>query len=355
MHLRLRMKKRRFRCECFIMSWVRNEGSKMSGRANMKTGMIISVLLLGTAFLCGCDEGGTSEAEVNSEGLKRLPYTFDISTSRHPNPSAIGFDGPFPEMPSEMMVYRAVYPNNINESYVRELARKHFGMPPDAKMERSPGLGLYWLETSTHCLEVDPKTGYFNIRRIDKIDTRSITRNDYPSNQDCNIIAVKYLKDHHLYEEDSYLGGIADNTKSVGAMSLGFGKQINRYKTLGGGGRILVEIGPGGEVVVVGKSWPELVPYKPYPIKTAKQALKELHNGKGFLDGLRGEIKSITLRYYTSSEKQDYVQPIYYFKCTGPAPFTSFYGAVPAIKKKYMQSKEEYWKEEREKHDIPGK
>ncbi|MHC4545293.1 MAG: hypothetical protein ACYTDW_12860 [Planctomycetota bacterium] len=288
-----------------------------------------------------------------SQQLKKLPYTFDFGTWSNPNPSAVGFDGTFPKVPSEMMVYKVIHPNNINESYVRELAQKHFGMPPGAKMERSPNLGLYWLETSTRLLEVNPKTGFFNIEKIDEIDTSSTTRNDYPSKEDCNIIAVKYLKNHNLYEEDAYFRSIVDKTKSSGVMSVGFGRKIGGYKNWGTGGCIYVRIGPGGEVVQVRKSWQELVPYKPYPIKTAREALKDLHNRKGFLTGRKGKIKSITLKYYTSSEKQDYVQPIYRFECTGPEG--DFSGLMPAIKDKYLQSKKEYWEEIKEKLGIPNK
>jgi hypothetical protein len=254
-------------------------------------------------------------------------------------------------MPSEMMVYKVVHPNNINEAYVRELAQKHFDMPTDARFEKTDI--SYRLKTNTRHFRLDSKTGSFNIRKIDKIDTRSTTRNDYPSNEDCNIIAVKYLKDHHLYEEDAYIRGIVDNTKGAGVMSLGFGRKIAGYKTWGASGEMLVHIGPGGEVVKVRKAWKELVQYKPYPIKTARQALKDLHNRKGFLTGLKGKIKNITLRYYTSSEKQDYVQPIYYFECSGPE--SDFYGVVPAIKNGYIQSREDYWKEIKAKRGTPGK
>lgn len=278
-----------------------------------------------------------------SQQFKKLPYPFDFGTTSNPNPSTVGFDGPFPETPSEMMVYRVIHPNNVNESYVRELAQKHFGMPPDAKMERSPRLGLYWLETSIHRFQFDPKTGYFNIRKIDRIDTRSVTRNDYPSNEDCKTIAVKYLKDHNLYEDEADFRGVVDHTRSIGTMSVGFGRKIDGYDRWGAGGGISVGIGPGGEVVQVRKTWQELVPYKPYPIKTARKALRDLYNRKGFLTGRKGKIKSITLEYYISSEKQDYVQPNYNFECIGP--IGDFYGHVPAIKDKFIQSKKEYWKE----------
>ncbi|MHC4642273.1 MAG: hypothetical protein ACYS32_11560 [Planctomycetota bacterium] len=318
----------------------------MSGKANLKTYVAITVFLLGAGFLCGCDEGGPSEAEVNQQGFKKLPYTFDFSIPSGPyqNRSAVGFDGPFPEMPSEMMVYKVVHPNNINEAYVRELAQKHFDMPPDAKFETTTI--SYRLKTSMHRFRFDPKTGSFNIRKIDQIDTHSTTKNDYPSNQDCNSIAVKYLKRCKLYEADAYFRGIVDNTKGSGVMSLGFGRKIAGYKNRGNGGEMSVGIGPGGEVVYVRKAWQELVPYKPYPIKTARQALKDLYNHKGFLTGIKGKIKKITLRYHTSGNKQDYVQPIYYFECSGPE--MDFYGAVPTIKKGYIQSREEHWKEIRE-------
>lgn len=286
-----------------------------------------------------------------SHQLEKLPYTFDFGTSPHPNPSTVGFDGPFPEMPSEMMVYKVVHPNNITEPYVRELAQKHFDMPPDAKMTRSPISGLYWLKSSTHRFELDPKTGSFNIDKLEEKGTRhSKIRSDYPSDEESKKIAAEFIKSRGLLEARMYLGKrVVDNTKSSGVMSLGFGQKISGYKKWGAGGRISIHIGPGGEVVKVSKSWRELAPYKPYPIKTAKQALKDLHNRKGFLMGLKGKIKSITLRYYISSEKQDYVQPIYYFECTGPAPLKNFYGVVPAIKDKYLQSKKEYWKELEEK------
>ena len=276
-----------------------------------------------------------------SQRLKKVPYTGNFGMRSNPNPSTVGFDGTFPEMPPEMMVYRVVHPNNINESYVRELAQKHFGMPPDAQFEKL--IVSYLLKSPTHRFWFKPQTGFFTFEKIERIDTRSVTMNDYPSNEDCKTIAIKYLKDHHLYEDDTYLGGFTDNTKSIGAIAVGFGRTFAGYKKWGKGSGMAVRIGPGGEVVQVRKSWQELVPYKPYPIKTARQALRDLHNRKGFVDQRKGKIKSITIRYYTSLGEQEYVQPIYYFDCTGPDG--DFYGLVPAIKDKFIQSREEYRKE----------
>jgi hypothetical protein len=321
----------------------------MGVKVNLKNCVTVAVFLLGTGFLCGCDEGGPSEAELNEQGFIKLPYTFDISTTSgpHPNPSAVGFDGSFPEMPSEMMVYKVIHPNNINESYVRELAQKHFDMSPDAQFEKIDI--SYRLKTSTHHFRFEPETGFFTFEKIGEIDTRSTTKDDYPSKEDCKIIALKYLESHKLYEDEADFRGVFDHTKSSGVMSVGFARKIDGYKRWGAGGRISVRIGPGGEVVYFSKSWQELVPYKAYPIKTARQALKDLYNRKGFLTGINGKIEKIALRYYTSSEKQDYVQPIYFFECSGPGPDGDFYGTVPAIKIGYIQSREEYWKEIKER------
>jgi ribosomal protein L40E len=43
--------------------------------------------------------------------------------------------------------------------------------------------------------------------------------------------------------------------------------------------------------------------------------------------------------YYTSPQKQAYVQPIYYFECTGSE--RDFYGVVPAIKGEYLEPRQD--------------
>jgi len=58
---------------------------------------------------------------------------------------------------------------------------------------------------------------------------------EYPSAEDCKRIAVEYLKKHDLLPGDAYLGGVVDNTKSSWrAMSVGFGRNIRGYKSVGG-------------------------------------------------------------------------------------------------------------------------
>ena len=284
--------------------------------------------------------------QENPQRLEKLPFTFDFDGPFYPNPSLV-FEEVFPNVPKAIMVYKVKDPN-ITEAFVRNLAQK-FDIPADAELKRTSRLGLYWLKTPSHHLEVDPSNGWFNITKMREQDSRIAIEKNYPSKKDCENIAKEYLKKHNLLSKDVYLRGIADNTNSSWqSMSVGFERNISGYKTWGAGGEILVEIGPGGEIVAVLKAWQELVPYKPYPIKNPQDALEELRNAKGLLmHGCEGKVNQITLRYYTSPQKQDYVQPIYYFECTGAKG--DFYGVVPAIKQEYLKSKEETIKETEKK------
>ena len=288
-------------------------------------------------------QGATKE---NSQRIEKLPFTFDFDGPSYPKPSLV-FEGVFPKVPKEIMVYRVKDPNVI-EASVRELAAK-FGIPPDAKLTRSRGLGLYRLKNHSNHLEVDPSNGTFIITKIKEKDSRVAIEKNYPSKKDYENIAKEYLKTHNLLSKDVYFRAITDNTNSGWeAMSVGFGRNISGYKTWGAGGDIAIEIGPGGEIVGVRKAWQEIVPYKPYPIKNPQEALEELRNAKGVLmHGCEGKVNQITLRYYTSPQKQTYVQPVYYFDCTGPNG--DFYGVVPATKQEYLKSKEDTIKETEKK------
>jgi hypothetical protein len=307
----------------------------------------IPVIVLSLALLNLLNSVGVQGAtQENSQRLEKLPFTFDFDGPSYPRPFLV-FEGVFPKVSKAIMVYKVKDPN-ITEALVRDLAKK-FGIPADAELKRTSRLGLYWLKTYSHHLEVDPSNGSFNIRKIREKDSRVAIEKNYPSKEDCENIAKEYLKNHNLLSKDIYFRGIADNTNSSWqSMSVGFGRNISGYKTWGAGGEILVEIGPGGEIVAVRKAWQELVPYKPFPIKSPQEALEELRNAKGvLLHGCEGKVNQITLQYYTSPQKQDYVQPIYYFECTGAKG--DFYGVVPAIKQEYLKSKEETIKETEKK------
>ena len=132
-------------------------------------------------------------------------------------------------------------------------------------------------------------------------------------------------------------------------MRVSFRRKIGAYETYGAGAKLRVAVSPDGEVAEVRKTWQQLIQFKAYPIKTPQQALDELQNGQGnLMNGWRGKVNKITIRYYTSPQKQDYVQPIYYFECSSPNG-NFFNGSVPAIKQEYLKTKEETIKESEKK------
>ena len=264
---------------------------------------------------------------------KQLPVTFDFDGPSYPNPS-LSFSGKLPSMPEEMIVYKVIQPN-ITEEYVREIGEKMIGNSKNAELRRSSRLGLFFLNSPDWSLEVDPANGTITLRKIavDSSDS-GVEKRSYPSTEQCKTIANEFLKRHKLLSDDLYVRGVVDNTKSsFGVMSVGYNRKIDGYNTWGAGSGISVHINANGEVVRFSKHWQEIEPYGTCEIKKPEDALKELLNGKGVLmNGDSGKIISIELRYYSSPQQQQYLQPIYYFKCTRDDG--DFYGIIPAIKDK---------------------
>ncbi|UCE36658.1 MAG: hypothetical protein JSW00_14240, partial [Thermoplasmata archaeon] len=248
------------------------------------------------------------------------------------------FEGPFPEMPDKMMVYKIVYPdpNKFTEAYVRELAEKYFDMPKNAKMLMPGGpLYLHWLKTDMHLFELEARTGFFNIQKYEKArKKRSEDRKDFPSDEECKKIATDYLKSRGLFEDNAYGPSIVDNTSS-GVMSVGFGQMVGKYKRSGSAGSLAMNIGPNGEIVKVRKQWLELVPWKIAPIKTAREAFEQLKEGKAALNNrIGGKITKIELRYELPGV-EGYSVPVYWFDYSTPERFS--YAVVPAVKDEYVE------------------
>ena len=156
-----------------------------------------------------------------------------------PEPRVFEFDGPFPKMPSKMLVYKIVRPENITEAYVRKFAQKYFDMPDDAEFRQQGH--FYNLTTQSHNFVFTSSWGFFKIRKYEKArDKLSEDRKDYPSDEECKKIATEYLKERGLLPEDAYLSGMADNISWSGAMCVWFERTIGEYKTWGPGSEICV-------------------------------------------------------------------------------------------------------------------
>jgi len=326
-------------------------------------GFLTILCIVGVIFLLSKEQGPELVPEPETEGQypvlapgEKIVDTLSDGLANRGTTGDFKYGGPFPKMPSRMLVYKIV-PPNITDDYVKDLAEKHFDIPRDVPLRR-PGAGLYWLRTATHLFELDQRTGFFNIVKIKEKGTRySKNREDYPSDDECKRIATEYIKSRGLLEVGMYLGErVADNMGS-GGISVAFGRLINGYKTWEGG--ISLQIGTNGEIVRFSKRWYEVVPWKMAPIKTAEQAYEQLREGKNafamtFHPQTKGKVKEITLRYYHPGRLEEYVQPVYYFRYATPySPWGESYAVVPAIKDEYLKSYEELRKETEEKPTTP--
>jgi len=294
-------------------------------------GMTVFVLVL-----LGLGRAGLTLASADKSGsFVKLPKPFEYS-GRRCREISLSSGALFPASVEKMMVYTVKEPN-IAEKDVRVLGQEYFSIATTAKIrERSSEEDYWWLEDGSHVLCVDPCDGMINFSKVREEEASHGEDRIYPSIEESRKIAEGYLRIQGLWPQDGYFRRAVDNTSGAEVMSAGFGRLIGGYKNWGAGSRIIVDIALGGEVIGVLKAWPELQPYRVYPIKSPEEALEDLRNGKSVLmDGWNGKVREITLRYYTSPRVKDYVQPVYYFDCNGPGG--EFYGVVPAITKQYLE------------------
>jgi len=307
------------------------------------------LVLAGVNLLFGCGFARAA-SDANEGGVVRLPYTFMTGPMKKKRDIALEYKGKFAKVPVEVMVYKAVEPN-VTEAYVRQLGEKHFGMSADANFTRSSGR-FFWLRDKNWFLDVDGLDGSFWLRKSTSLEesnkkVRELRRLEnehkleYPCVEECKVIAEGFLREHDVLTSDACVRGVADNTHGAHVMSVGFHKKINGYSGYGAGFKIVVYVGPGGRVDGIYKAWPELIPWKMYPVKGPEEALAELRNHKGILfNGSKGMVEEISLGYYRAAKKRGgYIQPVYYFSCRGAK--RKFYGCVGAIKNEYVKSKAE--------------
>lgn len=315
----------------------------LAGLAVVICSVIVVVLILSGGDVT------TTQSESEYPLLDRNEKLPDISFGWHRSnppggPLKFEFVGRFPEVPDRMLVYKILRPQNVTEANVREFAENYFGMSTDAVFRRNePYCNL---NTEAYNFMFQANTGFFSLFKRKKARKKlSEDRKDYPSDEECKIIATEYLKERGLLPDDAYLSLVSGvNIGSVGAMSVCFGRKIGQYDIWGHGSDILVEIGVAGEITKVSKRWVEYEPYKLAPIKSPKEAVKQLKYGNALLMTSSGKATKMKLAYHTHSN-DEYIQPVYSF---GFGDKES-YSLVPAIRPEYLKSPEEMRKELEEK------
>jgi hypothetical protein len=235
-------------------------------------------------------------------------------------------DGPFPEMPTEMLVYKIGKPKEMSETDVRKMANKYFDIPMDA--EALHGTTSYVFKTENLNFNFDRETGNFSMHKYEKARIGlSKDRRDYPSDRKCRAIAVKFAKSRGFLPSDVYVSGIREHAKSEGYISVTFGRMISGYKSFGSGSRMIIRIGVGGEVIHVMRQWLVIEPYKMAPRITPEEAFEAWKRGDA-INASDGKVEEITLSY--AADGLAYVQPIYYFR------LERGYDEVPAVKREHL-------------------
>ncbi|MHC4744486.1 MAG: hypothetical protein ACYS8Z_21435 [Planctomycetota bacterium] len=291
--------------------------------------------------------GGPREAEPvdyppldPGETLPHIGHNWQTGRS----PSEFPFDANFPEMPTEMLVYRVVQPKDVTEADVKALMERLFDVPEDAELRYREDGNYYTYRDERYNFEYAASPGFFYMSKSKKPGTKfTESRKDCPSDEECKAIALKFFEERELLPEDAYIREITDDSESGGGICVTFGRMIGEYKVWGRGSEIIVRVGIGGEIITLSKEWHILEPYKMAPIISPEEALDDLRRpGAGYIAG-GYKVEQITLRYDTHGVGES-VQPVYYFEFD-----VEGYGVVAAVKPEHLLTRAETYQRERQR------
>jgi len=241
---------------------------------------------------------------------------------------------PFPTLPQEAMVYKTYLPEMSGRT-VQQIASGNFDMKEsEIKSIKSNTQHMITGEKYNLLVDDDGVIYYYQPSErlnINKLGNRS--REGYPSDEQCERIAWKFLEDHGLMPEgEVFLSKIIDNTSSY-VMTVRLGRKLNGIEIIPPGERIYIDIMKDGTIRSVFIDWSIIKPFKTYPLKSPDAAIKTLETGDGIVRGAqmqplvnmnrdgsidffniaKGELISTDIVYFPSYGKVNYVQPFYRF------------------------------------------
>ncbi len=313
-------------------------------KIDKKTKLLYPLIILGVFFLISSILFFSNSKDKNVKDFndyeelrsgEKLPISFGSNLGFPPGWTMPNYDfeGDFPKIPEKMMIFKVIPPKLLSETDIRQIGHKYFGISSDAFFD--PGIAFCTLITNTHILNISQKTGFLSFDlRSKKNEEHSTNRDDYPDDDECKQIAIKFLKEKGLFEKDTAEPRVTEQMKLSGFINVGFDSLIGGYKTYGIGRRLRVGVGPEGEIKYVQKQWINVEPWKFAPIKTPQEAFNELKNGKAFFADIGvSKIDEITIRYFTQEFQRGYIAPVYYFSLK-KAGGTCI--VVPAVRSEYI-------------------
>lgn len=176
-------------------------------------------------------------------------------------------------------------------------------------------------------------------------EVTAATQEEFPEAKDCKGIAEAFLREMGLWEKNAVFGRVVDNTNAgtSGSMSVAYRYPLNGTILSGPGARFIVDIGRGGRIVGVLKSWPAVEKIGDYPVISPSEAVRRLNNGKGYFNhGARGKVQSLALTYYVPGMLQgSHLVPVYKVILREPGDDEDLRRYLPAVKKDYLKEPED--------------
>lgn len=245
-------------------------------------------------------------------------------------------EGPFPDLPREVLIYRRKEFPTMKKEQVELLANRHFGID----LQSSPGVpypdtNVFVFKTPTHTLMLH-SLDWFDLRGNNLYRATTKDRRDYPADEECKKIAAEFLATRGLEEAEVCESRLTDNS-GVGMICVTWDRKINQMSSWGYQSTISVAVGPDGEIVRAEKNWPPIEPWKLARIITPQQAFKRLNQGYAATSLSGGPIASISLCYDTGSGGGYYL-PVYYFASAPSNPAFPSYAILPAVDPNYLST-----------------
>ena len=307
----------------------------------MRMQSVISLFLVAILWLMVASLGGSETPTTGpAKNLPKVPLGVPETAHKTPKSNiALGWPATLPPSRKTMPAYRLLHPR-LRKDWEDRVA-KIVGADSTDQRRRKITVGCVGIGKGL-------KFRLFAGGAIHVFPTKKATpgtKERFPEPKACEAMAEAFLRERGLWEKNAVLGGVIDNTNAgtSGSMSVGYKCRLNGATLSGPGARIIVEIGRGGRIVHVYKSWPVVEKIGDYPVISPSEAVRRLNNGQGYFKwGARGKVKSLALTYYVPPRLQgSHLVPMYVVIFREPGDEQDLRGYLPAVRKEYLRERED--------------
>ncbi len=266
----------------------------------------------------------------------RFPHVHVALNALRPAKEVIKLDAPgtYPAVPTRVKVYEIIHPKR-DRAWAEALATERLNLKgPFECKELSMLLNL---TNKKWELEIDKTNGSFFLKNL----TPPPPGRKYPTPEQTVKIAKRFLQKYDVDVSRGRFTKVVDNTKGADVMSVGVAFTLGGLEIRGAGTKIHVDVGKGSRVDLVFVAMPDTREIGEYKIISPSEAFQALKDGRGqFMWGFKGRIEAISLVYFSSPERQEYLLPVYVFDGVSSGPpkpdDEGFVGIVDALSPEYV-------------------